>query len=534
MKRAIPFLLFMVVLSGVSLAAENIVVKYISMEHVYLNAGSADGLAVGSRLNVLGANGTKAELEVVFVAAHSASCKVIGPLEQIQVGDRVVPQTPLVTDSIIVADTTTSPVPETAKSENTVSPVRPKRTASPITGNVSFVFYNWNDDTEPNLDFTQATTRLSLKARRLFGQEVTLSVRGRGRFDKRARNFSSGIEDNDWSNKVWEFSLSYDDPNSAFAASAGRILPRRVGAIGYLDGALIETRFSRALRFGLFGGASPDWMYDDPRLTLTRTGGYLSVSAGTPSTQYFEQAIGMVGEYHGGEVNREFLLLQGRYSRGGNLGLNHSAEIDVNRGWRKERAGKSLELSNLYLSTWFRLSDRLRVTLNYDNRTNYWTYESRSVVDSLFDDQLRQGARGQVDVTLPGQFYLSGSTGYRKRQGDPDPTWSYSGSLRKANAIVQGLSFFAHYAGFDGPTTRGANYSLRVNRTFSGRYTLGSALGNYTYDTDGLAGKRTNRWFELSGQADIGRHYWLGSQFQSESGDDLKGFRIQGELGYRF
>lgn len=534
MKRTMLITLLILVLSGVSLAAENISVKYISMEHVYLNAGSVDGLAVGTRLNVLGENGTKAELEVVFVAAHSASCKVIGPIEQIQVGDRVVTQSLLVVDSAQVADTTVSPLPEPVKAENAVSPVRPKKTASPVTGNISFVFYHWNDDTEPNLDFTQATTRLSLKARRLFGQEVTLSVRGRGRFDKRARTFTSGIDDNDWSNKVWEFSLSYDDPNAAIAASVGRILPRRVGAIGYLDGALVETRFSRAFRVGLFGGASPDWMYDDPRLTLTRTGGYLSVSTGTPSTQYYEQAIGMVGEYHGGEVNREFLLLQGRYSQGGNWGLNHSAELDVNRGWRKERAGSSIELSNLYLSTWIRLSDRLRLTLNYDNRTNYWTYESRSVVDSLFDDQLRQGARGQFDLTLPHQFYLSGSTGYRKRQGDPDPTWSYSGGLRKANAIVQGLTFFAHYAGFDGPTTRGANYSLRMNRTFGNRYTAGAAFGNYAYDTDGLAGKRTNRWFELSGQADIGRHYWLGSQFQSESGDDLKGFRIQGELGYRF
>lgn len=533
MRVNLALLALLLVTSSLLIGADGFLVKYVSMENVYLDGGSADGLTVGSRLHVLGTNGAKAELEVVFVAAHSASCKVIGTIDMVKAGDRVVLVSQLMADST-GAENTDVVVPAIPDTTITAKPLpRAKRPASPASGSVSFVFSHWNDDTEPDLDFTQATTRLSLKARRLFGEEMTLTIRGRGRFDQRARALSSGLDDNDWSNKVWEFSLAYDDPRSAFAFSAGRILSRRVGAIGYLDGLLLETRLARTLRLGLFGGASPDWMYDDPRITLTRTGGYLAFSSGTPSTQSVEQAIGLVGEYHGGEVNREFLLVQGRFTRGGIWGFSHSAEIDINRDWRKARAGKSMELSNLFLNSWVRLSDKLRFGINYDNRTNYWTYETRSMVDSLFDDHLRQGVRGQVDFVLPGQWFVGGSTGYRKREGDSSPTWSYSGSLRKTNLFIQGITASALYASFDGPTTHGSNYTFRLNRSFS-RYSLGAALGAYLYNTDGLADKRTNHWVEISGQADIGRHYWCGAQFQSESGDDLKGYRILGELGYRF
>lgn len=181
-------------------SSDSFVVKYLSMEHVYLDGGESDGLTVGTRLNVLGPNGVKAELEVVYVAAHSASCKVIGRIDLVQVGDKVALQSPLVRDTVVVADSTPVATPDPIQTSPQPKVTRPRREPSPVTGNISLVFYHYNDDTEPNLDFTQATTRMSLKARRLFGQELTLTVRGRGRFDKRVRSFSSGLDDQDWTN----------------------------------------------------------------------------------------------------------------------------------------------------------------------------------------------------------------------------------------------------------------------------------------------------------------------------------------------
>lgn len=518
---------------GTTQAADQLLVKYLSAEHVYVSGGQADGLAVGARLIVLGPQGIKAELEVIFVAAHSASCKVIGDPSTIQIGDRVQIKELPVRDSDVAID---SPVP--VMPDSIIAPVpvvsRPKKMVTPLSGSLSIIAYSYNDNAVTNLDFTQATTRLSLKARRLWGKEITLSVRGRGRFDKRQREYRSDIQRQDWQNRLWELSIAYQEPTAVINLWAGRILPRRVGGVGYLDGLLLEGRLTDRFRAGLFGGSYPDWMYDDRRFSLMKAGGYLVYAAGSFGQLHVEQSLGASGEYHRGDVNREYLILQGRLGKGSLWGLNHTAELDINRDWRKIRSGKSTQLSSLFLNGWIRPGARVRFSVSYDTRTNYWTFESRSAVDSLFDDNLRQGVRFQTDLTLPAQSFISGSAGYRKRDGDADPTWSYSANLRKGNVFVSGLTLSAQYAGFDGPANRGYNYSLRASRLFTTRYTIGVGHGKYAYRTTTMSEYRTNDWIEVTGQADLSRRYWLGVQVQIDSGDDIDGTRVQSELGYRF
>jgi hypothetical protein len=533
MKQVLLVIAGLLGLAGIGVAADRFTVKYLSAENVYLDGGEADGLVAGARLVVIGQSGAKAEIEVVFVAAHSASCKIIGAPADIRVGDSVQLKSLPAGDTSVVLDTAAVVTVDTMITPTPVAR-QPKRTPTPLSGSVSVNFYTWNDRAESDLDFTQTTARVSLKARRLWGREMTLSLRGRGRFDQRQRDYRSGIEREDWQNRLWEFSFSYEDPTAPVNFWAGRILPRRTGGIGYLDGVLVEALLSQRLRVGLFAGTYPDWLYDERMLALTKGGGYFSLSSGDYRQLYFEETVGGVGEYHGSETNREYIVVQGRLSRSSVWGINHSAEIDINRSWRKDRAGKSAELSSLYFNGWVRPTQRLRLGLSYDNRTNYWTFDNRSLVDSLFDDNLRQGARVQADLTLPSQLFASVSTGYRDREGEPDPSWSYSALLRKGDVIVRGLSLSAQYAAFDNPSNNGYNYALRAARVLGGRYNLGAAWGSYAYKTDNMESSRKNDWIELSGQADVGRHYWLGLRFQTDSGDDIEGLRIHSELGYRF
>jgi len=508
-------------------------VKYLSTENVYLNAGSKDGLAVGARLSVIGPQGVKAELEVVYVSEHSASCVPVGEARDVKVGDKVRLNSVPTVDTTTTVDTVNSPAPVAPPVVEQVKP-KPVRRTVPVTGSISLLLYRWNDNAPSNLDFTQTTARVSLRARRLFGKEMTFSMRGRGRFDKRQRNLSSDITRNDWQNSLWELSLSYQEPTSRIHTIAGRMLLPQASSVGYLDGLVLEGIISERFHVGVLGGTSPDWLYQDTRVPLMKAGGYFAYVSGEPTAFRIEQTLGGVGEWHSGEINREYLISQGRLGTGSNWGISHTAELDVNRGWRRTRAGSALQLSNLYLNGWVRPSARARFGISYDNRKNYWTYETRSVADSLFDDQLRQGVRLQTDLNLPAQFFVGVSGGYRKRTGEADPTLSWSAALRKGNAVWRGLSVSAQYAGFDGPANRGYNYSLRCTRLFAARYTLGIGYGSYRYRTDAMSVYRNNNWVELMMQTDISRHYWLSVLFESDSGDDIEGSRIQTELGYRF
>ncbi len=73
-----------------AMAAAPIAVKYRSTSHVYLDAGAGAGLQVGDRVRVVAGATTVAELEVVYVAEQSASCKVLSESRPVKQGDAVV------------------------------------------------------------------------------------------------------------------------------------------------------------------------------------------------------------------------------------------------------------------------------------------------------------------------------------------------------------------------------------------------------------------------------------------------------------
>ncbi len=518
-------------------AGTSFVVKYVSAESVYLNGGQADGLAVGDHLMIYSRGDCPTEVEVVFVADHSASCKTLSSACEIVAGERAVlvvtgkaDTTRSMTDSAVLA-----PAVDTAAAKTPAAPKSYARPSPPkVTGSVSLLLYHWNDRGVSNLDFTQTTARLNLKVRRLFDKEITFSLRTRGRYDQRQRAYFSTVTRDAWENRVWECTLGYEDPSAAINVFAGRLLPRRVAGAGYLDGVLMEGRVSENTRIGLFAGNEPTWAYADNRLSLYKGGGYLTYTTGQPGKTTIEQTIAGVGEYHGFNVSREFAALQGRFNAGTRWGFYHTAEFDINRSWRKERTGKTITLSNLYLGSYYRLSSTVRLNLSYDTRTNYWTYEARSTVDSLFDDHLRQGIRAQLDMTLPLRLQGSVAFGQRKRQSDPTPTNSYSFHLSRTGLWHPAASATAQFDSFNGPFEHGLNYSVRISDNFARSTSISLGYGAYKYRVDIGNLPRNNRWFDVSSQSDLLKNAFLGLSVQLNSGDDIKGMRLQSELGWRF
>jgi hypothetical protein len=515
-------------------------VKYLSSENVYLNAGQADGLAVGDHLTITSSGKCRTEVEIVFAADHSASCKVVSGDCTLAVGDKAeriatakpdsLPAKPDTaaalqkTDSIKAAPAAPSPVPKSFG-----RPAQPN-----LSGSISLLYYYWNDQSVSNLDFSQTTARLNLKARRLFGKEITFSLRTRGRYDQRDRAYSSAVAKNAWENRVWEFSFTYDDPKSPYGFAFGRLLSRRISSAGYLDGLLLERRISGNVVVGMFGGTEPQWAYADGQLSLNKGGGYLTFTKGDPGKAYLEQSLAAIGQYHGTNVSRELISSQGRYSSGSRWGYYHTAEFDINRSWRKEKAGQTLTLSSLYLGTYYRASDRLRLSLSYDNRKSYWTYDTKSVVDSLFDDHLRQGIRGQVDLSLPLLIQTSGSYGVNKRTGDSASSKAYSLYVSKSGLLNRTAVIMLQYSGFRGPFEHGDNYSVRMSDNLAPTVQVALAYGIYDYEAvpDGI--RRKNNWFEVSTTADFSRRVFFLGSIESDRGDDIKGVRIQTELGCRF
>jgi hypothetical protein len=541
-RAKIPILLSGLLLVSTAIAG-NLSVNYVSTENVYIKGGSADGLVVGTKLKVMQGKSVKAELEVVFSAQRSASCRILSNTGTIQPGDVVIvveeAKKPAPPPAVNVKpgktiDTVVSPLPTLPASQGRTD----NAPGVSISGSIAALYSIWNDRSEGNLDYSQSAVRLSLNARRLFGTELAFHFRGRTRSDWRRTpigpSSTTTRTPNDWKNQIWEFSFSYENPASPIKFYGGRILPRRVSHIGYMDGFLTEVRMSESFRTGLFGGVRPDLLYAENPQSLTLGGGYIAWVSRLSDSLVVEQSIAGVGEYQNGITSRESVALSGRFQMGNKWGLNENLEIDVNRSWRKVRASNSVALSSVYLSGWMRLSRTTRMTATYDNRTNYRTLQNRPIADSIFDDHLYQGARVMLESSIPWHCRLSGSVGLRKRPDRDQPTWSYMGLFRANKLFVEGLSFSSQVTAYNGSLESGNMFSTTLNKTVGMMSSFGVVFGGYVYSNEASQSKSSNNWVELTAQTDVARHWFLSTWLQRDFGDDMNGLRTQLELGYRF
>jgi hypothetical protein len=510
-------------------------VSYVSAEHVYIDAGKADGLHVGDRLGRIIDGKAVAELEVVYVALHSASCRQLEGAPPAAAGDALI-----IVDKAAVSDIETPPPVVTEPIEEmpmlepeapiTVAPAVPVR----MYGNASMILYHWADKSDANLDFTQTSARVNLRAENIWMEHLDFAVRTRGRYDVRNRAYSPGISETQWENRLWVLSLAYDNPKGPLAFSAGRFLPRRLGNIGYIDGAMVSAHLSDRFEMATFAGRRSKWAYNEDAPSMSKYGGYISYQSDLHDLLYFDQSIGMVGEFFEGYLSRSYIAWSGSFRQGQRWGASQSIELDINRGWRKDKAGESLTLSNLFLHSWLRVSRAIRLSVQYDTRQNYWTYQYLSQADSLFDDRVRQGFRGRLDLSPLRRTWLSGSIGYRKATGDSDASYSYSGSIRRAGFFGYNMSVSLMLSGFDGMYENGNSYSIRTSLPPGALGNLYASVGGYKYSVSNQSGSRSSRNYEIGTSFDFSSGYYVGGSSEWSTGDDIDGLRLQIELGYRY
>jgi len=519
---------------------KRLTVKYRSAGNVYLDGGSADGVAVGDRLAVSSGGETIGELEVVFIAERSASCRVVTEKRPVRAGDLAIlkPRATPLPEAPAAGTTTTATSPGTPA---TPAPATSKKTRpwARARGALSIGLYRLWDGTPANYDFEQRTGRADLGLWDLWGKPYQLNLRLRSRQDLRHRPPGfEGIPRDERLDRLYELALRYEPPQGAIRWEIGRIGSSPVG-IGYLDGALASFKVAPALELGGFFGNRPNVERYQSQPSGRKYGGFLRLLSGraySPGT--YDGLAFVVRELAGSEVSREYLGLQGRVAAGRFTSFQW-VEVDVNRGWREPLAGKRYQLSNLSLSGSYRASSSLQAGLSYDQRRNYWTQEVRPLPEALFDRFLHQGLRASVDLFRPSSIGVSASLGLRRDERDDTTSRSWSVGVRHPKAL--GLAVSVDGSGYTNPFTDGYLVTARLGRSLRRAQidlTYGASL--YKLKTAGqnpLPGQspdRLNQWGRASTRVELPRGLYVQGEFEYDSGDDMKGPRFLGELGYRF
>lgn len=518
-------------------AETTVLVKYRSAANVYLDGGRSLGLAVGDRLTVASQGTAIAELEVIFVADQSASCRVVNETRPVRAGDlasfSVRKATPVVAEA---AKPATDPPP--AAPEISTATSAGKKASQPwarVRGGVSFGYYKVRDESAAGLDFEQRTGRLDVSAWDIGGKPYTFAAHFRTRQDIRARALATQTPEGQRDARLYELSLRYEPPSDNYSYEIGRIGASHTGGISALDGILGRVRLGSPLQIGGFFGqrADLDTTFTEPG-SGRKYGAFLRWSPPAGSTASYDAIVSVVREFSGAQISREYLGVESRVGTGRRLSLFERAEIDMNRGWRQDATKRPYQLSVLSVSSNLRLSNSSTFVLSYDSRKNYRYAVNRNVPEYIFDDLLHQGLRASLYVGRGNGFSVNAGGGLRFDEKDNQRSYSFNGGIRHGDLWKSGVSLGLDGSGFSNGYTDGYLFSARTGKYFAKGHYLDLSYGTSLYRVKATTSRRTTEWFRFSGRGQLVRGLYLLGDLEYDRGDDLRGPRGLIEAGYQF
>lgn len=541
MRRALAVLILVGLLASFAGAVElRFAVTQRSASTVYIAGGSANGLAVGERLTIKLKNEVVGEVEILYLAEHSASCRIVNEVRPIRAGDAAVIVRAADHDAqkapeVTVSDTATkalpatsdaAPAPLTARAATSKSRTRTR-------GAVSLGASKSWDDTERHYDYQDRQARLDFSASEIGGQPLFFTVRGRSRQDVRPQTLGfEGLSRNERRDRLYEFSFRYQPRNGRAIVDAGRLGAPLIG-LGYLDGLSAEIRALKSLRVGGFFGRRADLDALSGVASGNKYGGWLRLADGGMAwpAAYDVNVFG-VREFAGSAISREYVGMQSRFGRKA-VTFSQWAEVDLLRDWRKPAAGSAVQLSNLSASLRYRASASSSLAVSYDQRRNYRSAETRSVPEVLFDTFAHQGFRSSLDLSRANGLGGSLSGGVRLADSQSATAYSLGAGVRHPSLTGAHLNTGLDGYYFSNGITSGIQGSARVGRS-GPKLMLDLSYGLSRYTLTGGGTTRQNQWYRLSAYRTFAHGLWLRAEAQLDRGDDVKGPRGAFEFGYRF
>lgn len=507
-------------------------VTYISASAIYLDAGRAHGINVGDRVDVMRNDSLLAILEVRFVADQSASCRLLESLSTIQPGDHAIIMVSLATPTDTTSRTAETPqLPE--KSEPT-APARKRRTnANRVSGRAGFEMLWQAEQAELSNTVVQPAFALRLRVENLLATQQTLSVRLRGRQTLRNREFRDSA-DKRWTGRIYDVSLVYDNPQSAFHYGIGRVLTNRLRGIGYFDGAFFDYRATKRTTVGIFGGTEPDARTTAFNSQELKYGVFGSYESGTLAAQRFRTTLALAGKYINGNISREFIYEQLDFGIGTKLWILQSAELNVNREWKSETGASSIEYANALLSLRYSVSPDWNATISYDNRKNYRTWETKDTPDSLFEDNRRQRVRFGMRWRVSQNLRFGAGYGLRSMASQNKAATTYTADVALQNALMRGLTVSAAVVGFSNAFTSGMQPSLSLSKPILPALLTALQVGRNAYEYRSTNDKIINDWIKLRMDAYFTTRLYGSAYVERYAGDSLALNRLFLESGIRW
>lgn len=375
--------------TGTSLEPGKAVVTAVTQDLVYVDAGRNDGLRVGAELRVLRL-GDRGVYRVAYLSSKSAAARGDSASVMPAVGDtvRFVPMV----EAPIVAERDPA---ERAPRPVAAATLPARRHERGLRGRIG-VRYLGSSDRSTGIGLRQPGLELLLNGPVVPGALVGLSVDIRSR---RTVTYRPGADASaEGLMGVYQAAVRFQSAQGPVRLVLGRQYAPTLAGVGLFDGALLDYQRPR-WGLGIMGGVAPEPASLGFSSEIRQLGAYFQGRSAPARPVRWSLALGAMGSYDQGELNREFGFVQGT------LGSRRFSavllqELDLNRGWKLAAGEPRLALTSTYLSVNLTAAPWLSLNGGVDNRRNVRLYRDLTTPEDLFDDRFRFGMWGGASFAV--------------------------------------------------------------------------------------------------------------------------------------
>jgi hypothetical protein len=532
-------------------ARRNFAVKQVVPGMVYLDGGSAHGLAEGMKLKLerLAPGEAKmaarriADLVVTSVATQSALADLVNPdpgLEA-QAGDRAELTG---TDAVeferkdatrrrqryaqVISFTSGDPLEEEVRE---YVPMPEPSEVGRLRGRIGFEVNSLQDRGASGRNSHQEGIAARVDWTRIGGSYWNLTGYWRGRWNTR----QGGTRQQtmvDLINRTYTIGMFYNNPRSKNVLGFGRVLIPWVSSLSTIDGGYAARRLTRNVTAGIFAGSTPDptqWNYDPNRQMV---GVFTSYEKGTYENVRWTSTLGAAVTRIRWRPERQFLFLENSIFAANKLSILHSMEVDQKNA-RYMNGQKGAMLSRSFVTFRIQPSTKLSFDLNQNYFRGLPTFDDSLIGTGLLDKYLFQGFSGGFRAQPWEKLILSATWGRSKLDTDTSASLNQMYSVGWTRLPWIGARIDGRYTRFTSSFGKGSYESVSLIREIHEDLRLELQVGQQEFGGP-LTRQSRSRFINAQADWSIGLHYFVTGGLLTYRGGVQDYDQIYITLGYRF
>jgi hypothetical protein len=219
----------------------------------------------------------------------------------------------------------------------------------------------------------------------------------------------------------------------------------------------------KSMTIGVFGGSRPNHSDYGFNFDLRQYGAYIGHTKETKQGM-MQSTIAFAEQRNHTMTDRRFAYVQHINSTIRRVNIFTSFEFDL---YTVENSApkNTFDISSIYASIRYKVSDRLSVFGAYDARKNIIYYETyKNFIDQLLEDETRQGFRFSFNFRPWKKITLGASAGYRFQKDNPDPSKNMNTYLTMSSIPGLKMSTTLSLVMLQSAYLEGIIYGIRASR----------------------------------------------------------------------